>query len=183
MTLPNILTLVRIVITPILFMSMRYDVPWISVALYLTGLSTDFMDGHIARSRGLTSAFGRSMDSVADKALVMTALYGLVIWQKISYVWLFLFIFREFMILGVRGIRTSNNSTLAEINDVLGRVRFFVMHLGILLLIFPHISRVLDTLGTGLISIALFISYIVFIHYIYRYRRQLIDTMHPKALD
>ncbi|HCR72072.1 MAG TPA: hypothetical protein DIW23_11560 [Anaerolineae bacterium] len=181
MTLPNILTIARIVITPILFVSIYYNVYWVSISLYLLALLTDLLDGKIARSRGLTSAFGRSMDSVADKMLVMTGLMGLVLWGTTSLFLLFLFLYRELIILGVRGIRTADNSTLAEINDVLGRIRFVVLHAGILVLMIPSTNEMMHNLGIGLVLISLLMAYIVSAYYVYQHRKELKASMQPKS--
>lgn len=77
MNLPNKLTLCRLA-TPLLFIPcLVSDQPYTKIAATLLfGLAsvTDWLDGHIARTRGLVTDFGKLMDPLADKILVCSAL-------------------------------------------------------------------------------------------------------------
>lgn len=81
LSLPNILTLSRI---PLMFMVvglMYADFPWAATLafwLFIIAALTDWLDGKIARERGEVSAFGRFMDSVIDKVMVLGLMIALV---------------------------------------------------------------------------------------------------------
>ena len=74
MNLPNKLTVARIVATPVFlfFMVVNWYVP--ALIVFIAAALTDLFDGKIARARGLVTDFGKFLDPLADKALVMAAL-------------------------------------------------------------------------------------------------------------
>lgn len=75
--LPNILTISRIAVIPLIFISIYiHSFLWamIAGALFIIASITDYLDGYLARAWNETSAFGRLLDPIADKLLVATAL-------------------------------------------------------------------------------------------------------------
>ena len=84
MNLPNKLTLGRIVVIPIFVLFLVYDFfasPNISRviagSLFIIASITDFLDGYIARSRNLVTDFGKFMDPLADKFLILGAMFAI----------------------------------------------------------------------------------------------------------
>lgn len=81
---PNALTVLRILMVP-LFGWMLLSHPdqagwrWATTGVFVIAMATDFVDGHIARSRNLITSFGKLMDPIADKALTGMAFIGLSI--------------------------------------------------------------------------------------------------------
>lgn len=72
-SLPNMLTIGRILAIPIIIILAISGVPffrWIALALYAAAAITDFLDGFLARISGQVSAIGRMLDPIADKLLV-----------------------------------------------------------------------------------------------------------------
>lgn len=108
--LPNILTISRIVVIPLIFLSIYFtSYAWamISAILFVFASITDYFDGYLARARNQTSAFGRLLDPIADKLLVATAL--VVILAKpdmyslgISVIPVFVILCREILVSGLR---------------------------------------------------------------------------------
>ncbi|MBT4880017.1 MAG: CDP-diacylglycerol--glycerol-3-phosphate 3-phosphatidyltransferase [Alphaproteobacteria bacterium] len=81
LTLPNILTLSRILVIPFfvaLFYIERPFANWTLATIFILACITDFLDGYFARSRKQISNFGRFLDPIADKLLIATALLMLV---------------------------------------------------------------------------------------------------------
>ncbi|MEJ2384143.1 MAG: CDP-diacylglycerol--glycerol-3-phosphate 3-phosphatidyltransferase [Xanthomonadales bacterium] len=81
LTVPTILTLIRIALVPVLVLLFYLPFPWSNVAcvtVFILAAVTDIADGAIARSTGQTSRFGAFLDPVADKIMVSTALVLLV---------------------------------------------------------------------------------------------------------
>jgi CDP-diacylglycerol--glycerol-3-phosphate 3-phosphatidyltransferase len=79
--LPNILTLLRIVLIPVLVVVFFLPFDWmypLSAGIYALAGVTDWLDGYYARRLKQTSAFGAFLDPVADKVMVTTALVLLV---------------------------------------------------------------------------------------------------------
>lgn len=80
--LPNILTLSRIAVIPLIFVSIYFtSFEWAMFAgiLFVAASITDYLDGYLARARNETSAFGRLLDPIADKLLVATALVVILV--------------------------------------------------------------------------------------------------------
>jgi len=77
MNLPNKISLARICMIPIFVLVFFLDmIPFnygISAIIFVIAALTDFVDGHIARSRGLVTNLGKFLDPIADKVLVATA--------------------------------------------------------------------------------------------------------------
>lgn len=83
MNLPNKITMSRICLIPVFAVIFLLDViPYnylIACAVFVVAACTDFIDGHIARSRGLVTNLGKFLDPIADKVLVSTALILLLV--------------------------------------------------------------------------------------------------------
>lgn len=72
-TLPNILTLSRIVVIPILMVAFYMEQPlggWIAGIVFAFAAITDFFDGYLARTSGTVSKIGKFLDPIADKLMV-----------------------------------------------------------------------------------------------------------------
>jgi cardiolipin synthase len=79
--LPNILTLSRIAVIPVLVLLVAIGAPWAAFCaalLFTAAAITDYFDGHFARERQQLSDFGRMLDPIADKLLVAATLMALV---------------------------------------------------------------------------------------------------------
>jgi CDP-diacylglycerol--glycerol-3-phosphate 3-phosphatidyltransferase len=81
LTVPTMLTLLRIALVPVLVLFFYLPVAWSDLAcvvVFVLAAATDIADGYIARRTGQTSSFGAFLDPVADKIMVSTALVLLV---------------------------------------------------------------------------------------------------------
>ncbi len=74
MNLPNKLTLLRILMIPVCLALWALGQPVYSAAVFALAALTDFLDGYLARRDGLVTVFGKFLDPVADKLLVLTAM-------------------------------------------------------------------------------------------------------------
>ncbi|MDE1921133.1 MAG: CDP-diacylglycerol--glycerol-3-phosphate 3-phosphatidyltransferase [Candidatus Omnitrophica bacterium] len=94
MNLPNILTLSRFVLAAVMaFLLMERSLAGntLAVIVFAAASLTDFYDGHLAKTRGLTSDFGKIMDPIADKALLLSA-FGVLAHLGLVRWWMFLVI-------------------------------------------------------------------------------------------
>ncbi|KXU35462.1 hypothetical protein AXK11_06385 [Cephaloticoccus primus] len=115
-TLPNILTVSRV---PALFaiVALMYgDFRWGATAafwLFIAAAFSDWLDGKLARSGGQVSTFGRFMDAVIDKVMVIGLMVALVnggyfmAWRTTAMVLLLCVIGREFIVSGLRMVAAS----------------------------------------------------------------------------
>lgn len=96
LNLPNIITILRILLVPafvaILFSGSTnadasHNAPyrWVATALFILAISTDGLDGSIARKRGLVTNLGKLLDPIADKALIGGALIALSLLGDIGW--------------------------------------------------------------------------------------------------
>ena len=84
----NILTAVRIVLVPVFVACLAADTTgWrvIAFVLFWVASATDFLDGRLARNRGLVTDFGKIADPIADKALTGAALITLSVMHELSW--------------------------------------------------------------------------------------------------
>lgn len=106
MNLPNKLTVVRMVLTPIfLIVFLAPFIPYhyfIGLAVYAAGCITDFLDGKIARKFKLITTFGKLADPVADKMLTTAALLALMDAGFCSLYIVFIVLTREFAVTSIR---------------------------------------------------------------------------------
>ena len=81
MTFANQLTLLRLVaVLPVmiaLYLPFGWA-RWVALALYVVAVLTDYFDGIVARRSGKVTGFGKLMDSIADKALIVSIFFALV---------------------------------------------------------------------------------------------------------
>lgn len=133
MSLPNLLTISRVPLMFAVVGLMYADFPWaptIAFWLFIAAALTDWLDGKIARERGEVSSFGRFMDAVIDKVMVIGLLIALVngdyfLGHNITAIILLLCILcREFAISGLR-MATAAKGLVVEA-DAGGKIKTFV---------------------------------------------------------
>jgi len=111
MNLPNKLTIIRMLITPIFLAVVLWDkLPYrffIAAVIFIIGSVTDFLDGRIARKHNLITNFGKLADPLADKMLTTAAL--LVFMQHgLCSIWVIMIVLaREFAVTSVRLVASS----------------------------------------------------------------------------
>ena len=93
----------------------------ISLAIFLIASFTDYLDGHIARKNNLVTNFGKFLDPIADKLLVLTALIMFVEAGKLP-AWIPVVIAaREFMVSGIRMLAAGEGNVIAA--SMLGKIK------------------------------------------------------------
>ena len=116
MNLPNAITLSRIPVMFIIVGLMYCSWPGaatLAFVLFIAAAVGDWFDGYLARTRGLVSNFGKLMDAMADKIMVMGIVVALVDKHEL-YVWVALItLCREFMITGMRMVAASKGVVVA----------------------------------------------------------------------
>lgn len=117
MNLPNKLTLMRVILVPFFVFFLLTDfVPFskiIALAIFIAASITDALDGHIARSRNLVTTFGKFLDPLADKVLVIAALVCFCELGIVGSVPLLIIITREFMVSGLRLVTANEGVVVA----------------------------------------------------------------------
>jgi CDP-diacylglycerol--glycerol-3-phosphate 3-phosphatidyltransferase len=115
MNLPNLLTLARILMVPVLVVVLMTKVTnheVIGVVVFWVASITDWLDGYLARRWKQVTTLGKLLDPLADKLLVSGALISLVE-LNLAPAWMtFVIIAREFAITGLRGIASEEGMTI-----------------------------------------------------------------------
>lgn len=107
-SLPNLLTISRILVIPVIFLSIYiHTAVWsmLAAVLFIIASITDYFDGYLARSRNETSAFGRLLDPIADKLLVASALIVILadnMVHPINFIPVIVILCREILVSGLR---------------------------------------------------------------------------------
>ncbi len=118
--IPNILTLLRIAAIPLLawlLMSPSKDSGFWAAALFSAASVTDWLDGYLARRMGIETVFGKFLDPIADKLIVMAALIMILPFNRVP-AWMVLVILgREIIITGLRGI-ASTEGIIIQASDL-----------------------------------------------------------------
>lgn len=103
--LPNLLSFSRIAALPPLALLLATGESWWAAGLFAAAAATDLLDGHLARRQGKATAFGATLDPIADKvlvngtALLLAGLGGLGVWGTLAAL---LILAREFVVSGLR---------------------------------------------------------------------------------
>jgi CDP-diacylglycerol--glycerol-3-phosphate 3-phosphatidyltransferase len=138
MNLANRLTILRIVLIIPFIIVLKYSPDNLALkigAFCIFGLAsiTDFLDGYLARKHNMVSDFGKLMDPLADKILVISAF---IIFVELSYIpsWMIIVIItREFLITGIRTLAAAKGDVIAAGN--LGKWKTTTQMIGIMLII------------------------------------------------
>lgn len=153
--LPNILTISRIVVIPVIFLSLyiqSFIWSMFVAVLFVAAAVTDYFDGYLARSRNETSAFGRLLDPIADKLLVASALVVILVkpdmvWTPLSYIPVFIILCREILVSGLREFLREVNVGLPVTRLAKWKTGFQMTALAMMLFnglwIWNHIGEVL----------------------------------------
>ena len=153
MNLANKLTLLRVLMIPAFLGVLYWGGPnseYIALAIFAIASLTDFLDGYIARSRGLVTDFGKFMDPLADKVLVTTAMLWFVQTGVMPAWAVAVVIFREFAISGIRLIAAERGRVIAAAWS--GKIKTAATMVFLMLMFLPLPGWV-DTLGVWVIVV------------------------------
>lgn len=133
---PNVLTVLRILLVPVLVVVLLGNTPdgdVLAAALFAAASLTDFIDGHLARTRNSVTTFGKLMDPLADKLLVVASLVSLVSLHRLAAWVAMVIIAREFAVTALRMGATQTGVVMAA--SMFGKVKTCLQIAAILSLI------------------------------------------------
>lgn len=197
MTLPNKLTLLRILIIPVMVilyyikplrkmevinigdgLSLLYLIEFI---LFVLASLTDFLDGHIARKYNLVTTFGKFLDPLADKLLVFTAMTIFmadnIVYNNLTLLPLWVFIImliREFMVSGIRMLASSKGEVIAA--GKLGKLKTATTMLALCVCFFVSLNIVVFYIAYVLVMLSCLLTIISGIEYFYNSRKIIFES-------
>ncbi len=141
MTLPNILTIIRILMTPFFIICLFYDHPWAkswALIIFIVASITDAYDGYLARKNNQVTEAGKFLDPLADKILVSSAFISFAVIGVVEYWMVVLIIFRDLFVTGLRlamsykGFQmVTSNIAKAKTGTQIGIIIFILTYLGL----------------------------------------------------
>ena len=208
MTIANKITIARISLIPVMvlmvlipglnnpdnlvFLQMTVG-QLIFAILFIVASLSDFLDGYLARSRNEITTFGKFLDPIADKILVLTALLFLI---KFPYwadgvqnrymnhiiIGILVIIVREFIVTGIRLLAVDKGIVIAA--SPLGKAKTFATMIAIIVMLFNGFT-ILDTIQNGIfdyISMSLFwlaigLTVVSGIDYLIRNREVILESI------
>ena len=171
--IPNILTNLRIIFVPIICLMIYieynnlYNLPslkYIIIALTALVCLTDCLDGKIARKYNVVSPYGKCMDPIADKLLVLSLIMMLVYIQKVWLSPALMILFREVFISGVREFCSREKQISIPVSKMAKYKTILQMTSLVILLAFDNKSVIF--FANMLFSISALLAVITAIHYV-----------------
>ncbi len=160
MNLANKLTLARVVMIPaflvVLFCMAEPVNRYLAVVIFIVASVTDFLDGHIARKYNMVSNFGKFMDPLADKLLVMSALVSMVALGDLAAWVVIVILAREFTITGFRTLAMEANIVMAA--SWWGKVKTTVQMIMIPLVLLNLPFAFMPVVETALVYLSVFFT-------------------------
>ena len=177
MNLPNKLSLTRIALIPVMVALMYPNTTvcnLLAAVVFALAAFTDFLDGHIARKQHIVTDFGKFVDPVADKLLVLSALI-MLIQQELMLAWVVVVILaRELCVDGLRMVAGSKGMVIAA--GKLGKIKTTVQ---IVLILWLMLSRqpVMGNIVSGALTLLVLVMTLWSGVEYFRNNRSVISTM------
>lgn len=152
MNLPNKLTVMRVILVPFFIFFLLCDIPFgaqansvLALIVFIAASVTDALDGHIARSRNLVTNFGKFLDPLADKVLVISALVCFIQMGLVGAVPVIIIIAREFMVSGLRLVTANEGVVVAA--GIWGKLKTAFTMVAIVIILFFAVLFGKDSAG------------------------------------
>ncbi|MBF0225598.1 MAG: CDP-diacylglycerol--glycerol-3-phosphate 3-phosphatidyltransferase [Desulfobacterales bacterium] len=171
---PNTLTLFRILAIPGIVFLLLFPTrlcTFLAAILFIIAAITDFLDGFLARKRGLVSNLGKMMDPLADKLLVSSAFIMLTYHQWVPGWIVCIIIGREIAITGLRAILVEKGEDISASWLGKWKTTFQIAALIGLIVHFEHFNISFNLIGTYLLWIALVLTIWSGIDYFVKFRK------------
>lgn len=150
--------MLRILMIPVFVILALMNAPaaqYAAVGVFVLAAITDALDGHIARKNGLVTNFGKFIDPIADKLLVMSALIVLVERGRMPGWVCIVMLAREFAISGFRLVAAGTGKVIAA--GILGKIKTVTQMIAVIALLLTAIDGVFAPLGT-FADVAMYVS-------------------------
>jgi len=173
MNLPNKLSLFRVVLVPVLvvayyFSSKTYEgtalfADYLLAPIFIVASLTDFLDGYIARKLNQVTVFGKFIDPLADKLIVMAALLILNDMGALD-IWITVVILsREFIVTGIRLIAVGEGKVIAASN--LGKYKTATTMIGLILMLANPFWTTFGLIGIAFVLVGTLLTVISGVDY------------------
>ena len=178
MNLPNKLSFMRVLLVPVLVGVYYLETDFFLMFLapiFVIAAFTDFLDGYIARKYNLVTTFGKFIDPLADKLIVMAALLVLNA-EGIVFMWITVVILsREFIVTGIRLIAVGEGKVIAA--SKLGKYKTASTMVALtLLLLYPY-TDLLQEIGLYILYLGVALTVISGIDYFIKNKKIIMESI------
>ncbi len=179
LNLPNLLTVLRIMLVPVLVVALLGNTPAgdvLAAVVFSLASLTDFIDGYLARARGSITTFGKLMDPLADKLLIVAALISLVSLHRLSAWVAMVIITRELAVTVLRLGATQAGVVIAA--SMFGKVKTCLQIAAILAVIAVHGTPLWVA---ALLYVTVFVTVLSGLDYFFGIRRRMQQSERAQA--
>ncbi len=121
MTTANKITLFRVVLIPVFMVVLLLGYNIAALIIFIVASCTDFVDGYVARHYNQVSDFGKFLDPLADKLLVISCMVIFIQWGRMAAWAVMIVLAREFAVTGLRLVAAENGRVIAA--AMLGKIK------------------------------------------------------------
>ena len=183
--IPNVLTIFRILLTPIFILCLFYNYPYArlwALIIFIVASITDAFDGHYARKYNQVTRHGQFLDPLADKILVSSAFISFAILDLVPFWMVGLIVFRDLFVTGLRMAMESQGLTMitskiakAKTTTQISVIIFILLFLGVQIFSYDWLKIIIDFIVENkiiyyLTLIATFFTVWTGISYLYKNR-------------
>ncbi len=175
-TTPNFLTLARMFCVPIVVGLLFFKTPGYDLAAALVfGVAsfTDYLDGYIARKQQSVSVYGKLMDPLADKFLVVSSLIMLQELDRLDAVWVIVLICRELAITGLRALASAEGVIMSASTSAKWKTATQMVAIPLMMAKEPLYGIPIYPIGQALLAISIAISVWSAVDYVVEFFRKL----------
>ena len=170
---PNVLTIIRLVLIPVFVALHALYYEKLALLVFCIASATDWLDGHIARKYNLITDFGKFMDPLADKFMVIGAMF-VILYRSLAsptpdklfsnvFFWAFMIvIFRELAVTSIRLV-VSGSSGIVIAANMLGKIKTCTQIACVVACIAEPVIYGLLDLGTSFLPVSLVTSALMLI--------------------
>lgn len=188
MTSANKVTLIRMALIPVMivFMSISFskEIAWfgttielaqlIAASIFVVAAFTDFLDGYLARKHNQITTFGKFLDPIADKILVIAAMLFFIITGRVALWTVMIVIFREFAVTGLRLLAVDKGSVIAA--SPYGKAKTAATMLALIIMLFNDFGLPV-IIGDITWYIAVFFTALSGFDYLYKNRSIILESI------
>lgn len=184
MNLPNKLTMFRILLIPFILITLLFDINldmetkrYIAVSIFIIASLTDALDGYIARKYNLITNFGKLMDPLADKLLVISTMLAVTTLDDaiipLNIIVVIIIIAREFIVTGFRMIALEKSIVISAGNS--GKAKTVCQMIMTILLLLNTNNNIMRLLSYIFIILSVILTIYSATEYIYKNKKVLKD--------
>jgi CDP-diacylglycerol---glycerol-3-phosphate 3-phosphatidyltransferase len=175
--LPNLVSLLRICVIPVLFLLLLSPGKMMSLlvaAFFVFAAATDFLDGYIARRFNIVTTMGKFLDPVADKLIINTAMILMIPIGRIPAWIVAVIIMRDLLVDGLRSVASADGVIIQA--GMLGKQKTVCQDFAVtaLIIYYPFFGLNAHAVGMVLLYISFFLTLVSGAEYFIKFHRQAI---------